>query len=169
MGSPAPQLERSAFPDGDQMNKEELLEQISNVLSSAAGRAEKAERAAHAVRLTGGYRWVGIYDVDEREISNIAWSGIGAPAYPRFPVTQGLSSHAVSSRSSVISNDVANDPRYLTAFGNTQSEIIIPVLDPEGHRVVGTIDVESERKGAFTEEDGKALEACARALAPLWR
>jgi len=44
---------------------------------------------------------------------------------------------------------VRNDPRYLTAFGNTLSEIIIPVLDEKNGAVVGTIDVESERANAF--------------------
>ena len=40
--------------------------------------------------------------------------------------------------------DVRNDPRYLTALGNTLSEMIVPVLDSGGHKVIGTIDVESE-------------------------
>src|SRR6266567_5670862 len=43
----------------------------------------------------------------------------------------------------------APDPRYLTAFGNTLSEIIIPVLDEKSSVVVGTIDVESEQANAF--------------------
>ena len=121
-----------------------------------------------AATAAGGYRWVGIYDVGDQEIAAIAWSGAGAPAHPRFTVTRGLSGHAVSTRRAVISNDVANDPRYLTAFGSTQSEIIIPVIDPVSQKVVGTLDVESEVKGAFTETDREQLEEYARALVRLW-
>ena len=146
-----------------------MLRQITDVINSATDRTSKVRRIAEAIRLAGHYRWVGIYDVCEREIAIIAWSGTGAPAHPRFPVTQGLSGHAVSSRSTVISNDVAHDPRYLTAFGSTQSEIIVPIIEPESQRVVGTLDVESERKGAFTEADRERLEEYARALAGLWR
>ena len=44
---------------------------------------------------------------------------------------------------------MAEDPRYLTAFGSTQSEIIVPVVDSAKRKVVGTIDVESEEKDTF--------------------
>ena len=64
--------------------------------------------------------------------------------------------------------DVREDPRYLTAFGSTRSEIIVPVLDRAGRKVVGTIDVESEEVDAFSEEDRAALERCAVALAELF-
>jgi putative methionine-R-sulfoxide reductase with GAF domain len=153
---------------GDDLDKNEVLRRITEILDSSADRAEKARSVAEAVRLAGRYRWVGIYDVGEREIAAIAWTGSGAPAHPRFPVTQGLSGHAVSTRRAVISNDVANDPRYLTAFGSTQSEIIIPVISHESQQVVGTLDVESEFKGAFTETDRERLEEYARVLARLW-
>jgi L-methionine (R)-S-oxide reductase len=152
-----------------ELNRDNVLQQITDVLNSATDPTSKVRRIAEAIRLAGHYRWVGIYDVDEREIAIIAWSGTGAPAYPRFPVTQGLSGHAVSSRSSIVSNDVAHDPRYLTAFGSTQSEIIVPIIDPESHRVVGTLDVESEHKGAFTEAACEQLEEYARRITGLWR
>ena len=120
------------------------------------------------IRSAVDYRWVGIYDVDEQEVLNIAWSGKGAPAFPRFPVNQGLTADAVAGKSTVICNDVANDPRYLTAFGNTQSEIIVPIVDHRSDRLVGTLDVASDRKNAFTDEDQQRLEAYARAIGPLW-
>lgn len=153
---------------GVELDRDKVLRQIREILDSGNDRGTKAQRIAEVVRLSGDYRWVGIYDVDDREISVIAWSGIGAPAYPRFEVTQGLSGEAVRSRRTVISNDVANDPRYLTAFDNTQSEIIIPVIVEPDQQVVGTIDVESDRKNAFTDDHLLSLEECARALARLW-
>lgn len=145
-----------------------LLNQIQTVLESSGDRRAKAERIAEAIRLFRDYRWVGIYDVDEKEIAAIAWSGQGAPAFPRFPVTKGLSGEAVVSRCTIISNNVENDSRYLTAFGSTQSEIIVPVINPKTGAVIGTIDVESERKNAFTDADSKLLEGCARKLTRLW-
>jgi putative methionine-R-sulfoxide reductase with GAF domain len=150
------------------LDRESVLRQIAEVLDSSADRTSKARRVAEAVRLAGNYRWVGVYDVSELEIAVIAWSGMGAPAHPRFPATLGLSGHAVSTRRAVVSNDVANDPRYLTAFGSTRSEIIVPVINPGSQRVVGTLDVESEVKGAFTETDRERLEECAGAMARLW-
>jgi L-methionine (R)-S-oxide reductase len=74
----------------------------------------------------------------------------------------------VASGKTVVVGDVREDPRYLTAFGSTRSEIIVPVLDRVGRKVVGTIDVESEEVDAFLEEDRAALERCAVALAALF-
>src|SRR5947207_3040755 len=73
-----------------------------------------------------------------------------------------------TSKTTVIVADVRKDPRYLTAFGSTLSEIIVPILDPQSGTVIGTIDVESERADAFSVNDQKLLEECAQASLPLW-
>ena len=100
----------------------------------------------------------------EEEIINLAFEGLGVPAHPRFPVTQGMSGAAVASGKTVVVGEVSKDRRYLTAFGSTRSEIIVPKVDRSGGKVVGTIDVESEKVDAFTEEDLFALERCAAEL-----
>jgi putative methionine-R-sulfoxide reductase with GAF domain len=64
--------------------------------------------------------------------------------------------------------DVRKEHRYLTAFGSTRSEIIVPVVDSAGRKVIGTIDVESEQEDAFSEEDRAVLERCAAAIARLF-
>lgn len=151
------------------LHTQDVLKQIGETVNSSDDRSTKAQRISEVVRRAGGYRWVGIYDVNEHEIAAIAWSGKGPPAYPRFPVSQGLSGHAVATRSTVVSNDVAHDPRYLTAFGSTQSEIIVPVIDLDSNQVVGTLDVESEAKNAFADGDVRKLEEYARAMLPLWK
>jgi putative methionine-R-sulfoxide reductase with GAF domain len=68
----------------------------------------------------------------------------------------------------VVVGDVRSDPRYLPAFGTTLSEIIITILDEKTGAVVGTIDVESEQANAFSLEDQKLLEVCARVISLLW-
>jgi GAF domain-containing protein len=145
-----------------------VLRGIDDVLASEEERAEKAVRIAELVREAGGYRWVGLYKVTEREIAAIGWSGPGAPAYPRFPVTQGLSGAAVTTGRAVVVNDVTADPRYLTAFSSTLSEAIVPVVDPGTGAVVGTLDVESGERDAFTDADCQALERVAAACSGLF-
>lgn len=145
-----------------------VLGEIRGVLESTGSRTVKAERVADLIRRTRGYRWVGLYDVDRDEIAIISWSGHGAPAYPRFPANKGLSGSAVRARTTVVVNDVTADPRYLTAFGSTRSEMIVPVLDPSTGSAIGTIDVESEHVNAFKNEDRALVERCALVLAPLF-
>ncbi len=127
-----------------------------------------ARRIAGAIRESGGYRWVGVYDVTPDEIGVVAWSGPSAPAVPRFPSSQGLCGSSVRSRATVVVGDVTKDPRYLRTLETTRSEIVVPVVDPERGDVVGLLDVESDLPGAFGEEDQSLLEKCAASLAPLW-
>jgi hypothetical protein len=89
----------------------------------------KAKRIAEAIREAGPYRWVGIYDVNVRSgtVSNIAWSGPNAPAYPVFPITKGITSRAISTRKTVNVGDVASDLSYLTALDSTRA---IPTTSP---------------------------------------
>jgi putative methionine-R-sulfoxide reductase with GAF domain len=107
----------------------------------------------------------GLYEIDERagEVINLAWNGPAAPEYPRFPIGKGLTRAAIRERRVINVGDVISDPRYLTAFGSTRSEITVPILDAGRGKVVGTIDVE------FDQEAEKVLVASAEAVAPLWR
>lgn len=147
----------------------EPIVSIASVLQAAGTRIEKARKLADLIRATHNYRWVGVYDVGPELVSIIAYSGPSAPAYPHFPITKGLTGAAIREKKTVVVGDVANDPRYLTAFGTTRSEMIIPVLDEKNAAVVGTIDVESEKRNAFTPEDQLALERIAQGIVPLWR
>jgi putative methionine-R-sulfoxide reductase with GAF domain len=144
------------------------LNQIRTTAASGGDRAERAQRLAELVRKLGDYRWVGVYDVGTENVSILAWSGPGAPEYPTFAVSQGLTGAAIREKRPVVSGDVRNDPRYLPAFKSTLSEMIVPVLAPGEDRVIGTVDVESERANAFGPRDQQMIEQCAQAALPLW-
>ena len=144
------------------------LNEIRSLAMSGGDRAAQATRLAELVRKLGEYRWVGVYDVRPEFVSIIGWSGPGAPGYPEFPADKGLTASAIQQKKTVIAGDVRTDPRYLTVFDSTLSEIIVPVLGPGGDGVLGTVDVESERAGAFSERDQQMIEHCAEAALPLW-
>ena len=149
---------------------EKLTAGLRNIVSTARDRAASLQQAADLLKSAGGYRWVGLYDVDRAAgiVTNIVWSGPGAPEHITFPITKGLTGAAISARRTLNVGDVAADPRYLTAFGTTRSEIIVPVLDRPGQNVVGTIDVESEKQNAFSREVQALLETCSDVIRPLW-
>jgi putative methionine-R-sulfoxide reductase with GAF domain len=62
--------------------------------------------------------------------------------------TKGLTGAAIPARKTVNVGDVTADPRYLTAFGTTRSEMMVPVLDGAGENAAGTMEVESEKPNA---------------------
>jgi len=152
------------------MPDSELLNRLKTILAQTSSRRTKAACILDAIREDGHYRWVGMYDVDIARgmVTNIAWCGPGAPAYRTLPITKGLTGRAIAERKPVNVGDTANDPGYLATLATTRSEIIVPVFDVTGERVIGTIDVESERMNAFDPAAQALLEDCARLLTPFW-
>jgi L-methionine (R)-S-oxide reductase len=128
----------------------DVTKELQRLAAGPGARSDKARRAASVIRAAGGYRWIGLYDVEPET------------------VTQGLNGAAVASGEAVIAQDVTRDPRYLTTLGSTRAEMIMPVRAGPGGVVLGTIDVESDRPNLFGERDRELLGACAGALAGLW-
>jgi L-methionine (R)-S-oxide reductase len=151
-------------PDG------EIFDQLKVIVAQKTARTARAEFAVETIRTAKSYRWVGIYEVDARwdSVSNIAWSGPSAPANPAFPISKGLTSRAIAGKKTVNVGDVTKHSDYITALGGTQSEIIVPIPDATGDRVLGTIDVESEKLNAFDSAAQAFLEECASILKGLW-
>jgi L-methionine (R)-S-oxide reductase len=105
------------------------------------------------------YSWVGIYLVDGDDLVLSAWQGPQATEHVRIPVGQGVCGAAAASGETEIVDDVNADPRYLACFHSTRSEIVVPIAD-EG-RIVGEIDIDSDRPAAFGEDDRAFLEQVA--------
>jgi GAF domain-containing protein len=146
----------------------EIVARLARAADAESPREQRARAAAEIIRDARGYRWVGIYDVGDEEIVLIGYTGSAPPRYERFGIENGLSGEAVRKRASVVSNDVASDRRYLVAFESTGSETIVPILGPESGIVIGTLDAESDRVGAFSDDDVSFLEECAAVLRPLY-
>jgi GAF domain-containing protein len=147
-----------------------VLSELRQLVAGPEPRLEKLRKIAGTIRARGGYRWVGLYEVDRSRglVKNLVWDGPDVPVHPVFPVTKGLTGVAIAERRPVNVGNVREDERYLTALSTTQSEIIVPVFDEQGVAVVGTIDVESEVRDAFGPDIQRTLESCAAAIQPLW-
>ncbi|MEY2440221.1 MAG: L-methionine (R)-S-oxide reductase [Verrucomicrobiota bacterium] len=126
--------------------------------------SKRMQQVAEMIRAARDYRWVGIYKVTKKEFVILAASDEEPPAYPRFPITQGLCGAALESRKPVVVGDVRHDSRYLPTFHTTRSEIIVPMMN-EHRQIVGMLDAESEKVNAFGEEDRQFLERAAGLIA----
>ncbi len=142
----------------------EKLQELGAFVLAGACKPPQLCNMAEMIRAARDYRWVGIYKLTRDEFVIAAKTGTCPPAYPRFPITQGLAGAALESKQSIMVADVHKDPRYLPTFGSTQSEIVVPVITEAG-KVVGLIDVESEKLNAFTEDDRDFLEHAAYLIA----
>jgi L-methionine (R)-S-oxide reductase len=102
------------------------------------------------------YSWIGIYLVDGDDLVLGPWKGPQATEHVRIPVGQGVCGAAAASGQTEVVDDVNADPRYLACFPSTRSEIVVPITH-EG-RVVGELDIDSDRAAAFGEDDREFLE-----------
>jgi GAF domain-containing protein len=110
------------------------------------------------------YSWVGIYLVEGDDLVLGPWRGPEATEHVRIPVGQGICGAAAATGETEVVDDVNADSRYLACFPSTRSEIVVPIAH-EG-RVVGEIDIDSDRPAAFGPEDRAFLEEAARLIAP---
>ena len=151
--SSGPDTYRSALEAVDRIvNREseadEVLRQVVEVLH---------DRFEH-------YSWVGIYLVEGDDLVLGPWKGPQATEHVRIPVGQGICGAAAATARTEVVDNVAADERYLACFPSTRSEIVVPIVY-EG-RVVGEIDIDSDRPAAFGEADRAYLERVAVLISP---
>ncbi|HZV77200.1 MAG TPA: hypothetical protein VFF63_05550 [Candidatus Babeliales bacterium] len=118
----------------------QLTRELAAAVDAELPRERRAQAAAEIVRAVRAYRWVGIYDVGDDEISLIGQSGVPAQE------------EAVRSQSTVAG----------------RSRTVVPILGAESGIVIGTLDAEGDRADAFSDEEVAFLEDCAAVLRPLY-
>lgn len=71
------------------------------------------------------------------------------------PLGKGITGAAATSREVVRVYDTTSDPRYIASHPGIRSEIAVPLIVQD--RVIGVLNLESERIGYFTEEHARTL------------
>jgi len=140
------------------------LQEIGGFVLAGGCTPKRMKQVAEMIRAARNYRWVGIYKVTKKDFVVLTGTGDEPPAYPRFPITQGLCGAALESGKPIVVGDVRHDPRYLPTFHTTRSEMIVPMTNEHRH-IVGMLDAESEKVNAFGEEDREFLERAAGLIA----
>jgi sigma-B regulation protein RsbU (phosphoserine phosphatase) len=121
---------------------DELLEKIPQLIS----------------RLTN-FTIFSVYLLDERrEELRIAY----AVGYPEeivktftLKVGEGLVGTAVAEQRPILVNDVSTDPRYIGVVPGVESDLVVPIRHKG--KVLGALNLLSDRKDAFTERDEAIL------------
>jgi L-methionine (R)-S-oxide reductase len=133
------------------------LQEIGAFALAGGCSKKRMKQLIEMIREARDYRWIGVYKIVKQDFVILAGTGDEPPAYPRFPITQGLCAAVLESGKPIIVGDVQRDPRYLPTFHTTRSEIIVPMMNDQ-QRIVGMIDAESESVNAFDAEDRQFLE-----------
>jgi len=108
------------------------------------------------------YSWVGIYLVEGNDLILGPWNGPHTTEHTRIPIGQGICGSAAATGNTEVIPDVNADDRYLSCFVSTKSEIVVPIKKDE--KIVGEIDIDSDKKDAFSKKDAEFLERVADML-----
>jgi sigma-B regulation protein RsbU (phosphoserine phosphatase) len=81
----------------------------------------------------------------------------------RVPIGQGVVGRAAQLRHAVLIHDVRTEPNYIAAAEGVRSELAVPLIIK--NKVIGVLDLESEKLAFFTLEHQRLLEIVASRMA----
>lgn len=142
---------------------DEVAAAVRAAIGAAGSGSEAMTRSVAILKARlPAYTWVGIYLLDGEELVLGPFQGAPSP-HTRIPLGRGICGAAATAGATIVVDDVSTDERYLACSLDTRSEIVVPII--RGGAVLGEIDVDSDRHGAFGEEDRRLLEGIAALLA----
>lgn len=102
------------------------------------------------------FDWTGFYRVVAPELLKIGpyQGGHGCLV---IPFSRGVCGAAARTRQTQLVADVDAFPGHIACSSSTRSEIVVPVFGAGG-RLIGVLDIDSNRPDAFTQRDREALE-----------
>jgi L-methionine (R)-S-oxide reductase len=144
-----------------------LLKEFEEFARSAAEPSAMMQRVSQRIHAhIPRYNWVGFYLVDPRDPAMLVLgphTGSFTPN-PKISWSEGLCGSAASGRRIVVSDNVAEDPRYIQASDLVKSQISAPVL--VGAKVMGVFNVESYFMSTFKPAlERDFVEGCTRIVA----
>jgi serine phosphatase RsbU (regulator of sigma subunit)/putative methionine-R-sulfoxide reductase with GAF domain len=156
------------------LNQLNLVREVSAQIANTLSVTELARRVTELIQKTFHYYYVAIFTLHENA-SSLRFRASAMPQGLRrgkrkkvaleVEIGQGLIGQAAARGERILVPDVRQDTRYrfITALPETRSEVVIP-LKIEG-RVLGVLDVQSDRLDAFHPNDLLILEALADTIA----
>lgn len=110
------------------------------------------------------FSWVGVYMLNAEDNELWLHNYVGEPTeHAKIPVGTGVCGRAVAEKENLNVPDVSKEENYLSCAPEVQSELV--VLIRAGDEIFGQIDIDSEEKGAFDDDDMTGLQLVADKLA----
>lgn len=137
-----------------------LAEQARGLLQGERDRtANAANFAALVYHALPDLNWAGFYFYDGEEL--VVGPFQGKPACVRIALGRGVCGTAAVTRRTQLVRDVDAFPGHIPCDTASRSEIVVPVIAPDG-ALVGVWDVDSPRLARFDEDDRAGMEALVR-------
>lgn len=136
-----------------------VAEEIAAVLDGEPNRtARMATVASMLANSFDHYFWTGFYVVDEAKADELVVGPYqGSLGCLRIAFGRGVCGVAAATGQTQVVDDVHAFPGHIACDSRSASEIVVPVTGPDG-RLIGVLDVDSDRPAAFDAIDQAWLE-----------
>ncbi|MCP2239926.1 GAF domain-containing protein [Thermoanaerobacterium thermosaccharolyticum] len=145
------------------MDKKVIFERLLPMVEKASREIDDLDYFYHeVVKILDSnvpyYNWTGFYFMQDGLLQLGPY--IGRPTeHVKIKVGQGICGRAVAENSTIVVDDVTKEENYLACSIETKSEIVVPIR--VGDEIIGEIDIDSDEKSAFDDDDRRFLEAVA--------
>jgi GAF domain-containing protein len=149
-----------------------LVAEVSKSVNSTLELEAMLQNASQLIHEGFGYPHVSFFTVHpiRRLVQYRAGSGKRSQALRNFSIpldeTPGIIPWVAREGQSILANDVNQEPRYMPSPlppKNTQSELCVPLAF--GDSVLGVLDIQCDRRNAFSEDDRIIFETVAGTIA----
>ena len=142
------------------------LVQLADALNTTLDLQTLLNRTSELVRAIINYRIFAIFLLNDRTHELRMRFQIGHTKEVermRFPMGKGVVGQVALTRQPILLNDVSTSPIYLAANPDVRSELAVPLIAK--NRLIGVIDLESEKTGYFRPEHLHLLTLTASRIA----
>jgi L-methionine (R)-S-oxide reductase len=145
----------------------ETFEVVLKQIASSTQRGFDLRREAmEALIQLDGYDWSGVYRLEGEELKLDAFVG-DSTDHVSIPVGVGVCGSAVAENRNIVVEDVRTRANYLSCSIHTRSEIVV-LIRGTGGEILGQIDIDGHRLGAFGNADETFLNNLGSILAERW-
>ncbi len=142
---------------------EALVPQIRGLVEGEEDLIANTANTAAALKQAFGFFWVGFY-FDNGKGELVLGPFQGPIACTRIRYNRGVCGHAFTTRATVLVPDVDQFPGHIACSSASRSEIVLPLKDASG-KVIGVLDIDSDRLDDFDSTDQEYLEQITAILA----
>jgi GAF domain-containing protein len=129
-----------------------FLQVMGGIDDEIAGMATLSAFLHHAF----GHLWTGFYRVVGAD-HLLVGPYQGSLGCLEIAFGRGVCGTAAAERRTIVVPDVDRFPGHITCDARSKSEIVVPVLDASG-ALIAVLDIDSERRAAFDQQDAEGLE-----------
>ncbi len=139
-----------------------LVRSVSSQIANQLDLDELCKKVTNLIQCTFNYYYVGIYTLSQNTLQFRASSLECVPTdSPIYTVIygEGLVGRVAETGKEMICKDVTKDPdfKYIDTLPETASETVLPLIVE--NRILGVLDIQSQVKGAFHENDMLVLRS----------